>query len=797
MKNKTFKTKLLAVMLCFAMCLALTLGVMFASGAKTAFADAEKSYIVKVISDNGNELYVCRAKVGEKITISTSATLSDGSMFDKWEIYSRGITEANIGTIGTLADEKSASTQFTVREKANDNDVYLYALYNKTVQDNTLSFITTVPKAGATPDDCRYYAPHYDTTIWTWKWYRGTAVDESKRMEATDAFEEGKEYTAVYYVKPANDLTIDFVEYVWDDTKEKIVYINGEKAVLTGAVYDDYSAFKRTFTATGAKCKITVITPNGTTINKYDQGANFSLVAPETKADGSKFAWWEVKNDGRAIIDDDEDNETTATVGKLDAVIEAVYIKYADKFSFEVDEPEQGKSPQFIMKNISSAVQTIPLPVVENTWYEVIYDETAGKYTEVKQLVSTDKFEKGKLYQFKWWYIVAEDYTFDNDTKIVLNGSDKTVQLTNNGMFQGRYFIFSTAGNKISVENGQAKIGSEPVTKAEEGKTVTIVAEEKTGQKFARWQVESGEITLANANSPTTTFTMPNNEVSVTAVYNTLINSVEMSVAAPENDAKPDYDTFNRIGDQFDLVNIVWYKGSGAFDSQKMSAEDSFVEGGKYSVAIKVKAQDGYVFNIESDMTTKKINGIAATVITGSGTTEETFKATFTAVNEVMSYNVTLEDGHFEDGATSKTVKENQIIKVVANAAPEGKEFKDWQDASGNIVSKEAEYTFTVTGEVNLKAVYADKPVEPVDTVAPVDPTDPTDPTEPTDPADPAEPTIDKEKPKGLSGGAIAGIVIGSVAVAGVGGFAIFWFAVKKKSFADLIAAIKGIFKKK
>lgn len=43
----------------------------------------------------------------------------------------------------------------------------------------------------------------------------------------------------------------------------------------------------------------------------------------------------------------------------------------------------------------------------------------------------------------------------------------------------------------------------------------------------------------------------------------------------------------------------------------------------------------------------------------------------------------------------------------------------------------------------------------------------------------------------GLSTGAIVGIAVGSVAVAGVGGFAIFWFIIKKKSFADLIAVFR------
>lgn len=49
---------------------------------------------------------------------------------------------------------------------------------------------------------------------------------------------------------------------------------------------------------------------------------------------------------------------------------------------------------------------------------------------------------------------------------------------------------------------------------------------------------------------------------------------------------------------------------------------------------------------------------------------------------------------------------------------------------------------------------------------------------------------IEPEK-TGLSGGAIAGIAVGSVAVAGVGGFSLFWFVIKKKKFADLIALFK------
>ena len=120
----------------------------------------------------------------------------------------------------------------------------------------------------------------------------------------------------------------------------------------------------------------------------------------------------------------------------------------------------------------------------------------------------------------------------------------------------------------------------------------------------------------------------------------------------------------------------------------------------------------------------------------------------------------------------SNFYKEGESVTVTANEPAEGKVFKGWKDESGNIVSTNKSYTFTVSGEKTLTAVYEDKSSGGGEITPPA-------------------------KKDGLSGGQIAGIVIGSVAVAGIGGFAIFWFAVKKKTFADLIAAIKALFTKK
>lgn len=173
----------------------------------------------------------------------------------------------------------------------------------------------------------------------------------------------------------------------------------------------------------------------------------------------------------------------------------------------------------------------------------------------------------------------------------------------------------------------------------------------------------------------------------------------------------------------------------------------------------------------------KKFSGWTIEGISGLDTTKTslTFNmpanaVTATANYEDIEYTITV-----NGGTGGGTYKQGDEVTVTAEDK-EGKEFVGWQDASGNIVSTQKEYTFEVKDEMVLTAVYQDKA--------------------------PGGGTIDGEiapapDKKGLSGGQIAGIVIGSIAGVGIVGFAIFWFVVKKKSFAELISAIKALFNKK
>ena len=110
--------------------------------------------------------------------------------------------------------------------------------------------------------------------------------------------------------------------------------------------------------------------------------------------------------------------------------------------------------------------------------------------------------------QFKGWSTSADGSVISGTTYEV--SSDTTF-----------YAIWESKEYSIIVTDGKATIGAgSEISKAAQGTTITLTANAAPdGKVFDKWEVVSGSITLADANSATTTFTMPAEAVSVKETY--------------------------------------------------------------------------------------------------------------------------------------------------------------------------------------------------------------------------------------------------------------------------------------
>ena len=110
--------------------------------------------------------------------------------------------------------------------------------------------------------------------------------------------------------------------------------------------------------------------------------------------------------------------------------------------------------------------------------------------------------------QFKGWSTGADGSVISGTTYEV--NSDTTF-----------YAIWESKEYSVIVTDGKATIGAgSEISKAAQGTTITLTANAAPdGKVFDKWVVESGNTTLEDANSETTTFIMPDSEVSVKATY--------------------------------------------------------------------------------------------------------------------------------------------------------------------------------------------------------------------------------------------------------------------------------------
>ena len=288
--------------------------------------------------------------------------------------------------------------------------------------------------------------------------------------------------------------------------------------------------------------------------------------------------------------------------------------------------------------------------------------------------------------------------------------------------------VVLTATYKDIIYTVTVTDGTADKTSVTYGESVTVEASAPAkGKTFDKWTATG--VTIANPTSSTVTFDMPDCDVVLTATYKDIIYTVTVTDGTADK-------TSVKYGESVTVEASAPAKGK-AFD--------------KWTAT-------GITLTDEQTKSTE----ITFTMPDGNVTLTATYK-------ELAKYHVTV-----FGGTGAGDYYESDSVTVKANVPEEGKEFDGWY-VNGVKVSSDASYTFTVAEGIALEARYKN--------------------------AGPGgeqpggeQPEVEQPEKTGLSGGAIAGIVVGSVAGAaalGCGGFAIFWFVIKKKKFADLIALFK------
>ncbi len=354
--------------------------------------------------------------------------------------------------------------------------------------------------------------------------------------------------------------------------------------------------------------------------------------------------------------------------------------------------------------------------------------------------------------------------------------------------------LFKAIDYTINVDGGTPS-----VTTANYQAEVTVTANAPaTGEEFDKWIVSNITLSDEDLAKSTVTFRMPASNVTMQATYKKVVYMVNVqdATATPEmatyqtevtvkaNEPAPDmyFDKWEVAGldtEGMDLTkteikfqmpagNVTFkatYKAIEKFAIEMVDGtKDKDVAKAGETVTITANpAPTGKVF----DKWTCETAGV--TIEFASATSSPTtfvmpasnikIQAHFRAVDSKPSVEIKV-----NGGTGAGTYTQGESVTVTAEDK-DGKVFTGWQDESGKTVSTDKSYTFTVNGETTLTAVYEDA----------------SSGGEITPPA----------KKDGLSGGQIAGIVIGTLLLAGIGGFAIFWFAVKKKNFKDLGEAFK------
>ena len=160
----------------------------------------------------------------------------------------------------------------------------------------------------------------------------------------------------------------------------------------------------------------------------------------------------------------------------------------------------------------------------------VTFDFDNGTEAEAKPVENGNTIPKPTTAPTKKGYIFAGWYTKDANDKWADKPFDFSKAITDDTTLYARWGVEATPIGPatrlypITIDYGTAyDAEGNPITKAAAGETVYVEASETAldGMVFERWEVRKGNVKLENDRAAKTSFTMPEGEVQLEAMYQT------------------------------------------------------------------------------------------------------------------------------------------------------------------------------------------------------------------------------------------------------------------------------------
>ena len=434
---------------------------------------------------------------------------------------------------------------------------------------------------------------------------------------------------------------------------------------------------------------------NGTAdITSAKEGTKVTVTTEDRP--GYEFDRWKIL-EGNAELEDGKNKTATVTVKDTDVKVKAVYKK---------------------LHGITIEGGTF-----------TVNGGTAATAKRGDAIVATaDSAPAGQ--KFSHWEVTGVDGLTEEQLKNVpLEFTMPKGEVTLKAVFKTLHKIgvkFSTADKDTAIE----------------GETVKITAESRPGYVFDRWEVNNGEVAVANKNEEETTFVMPDAPVTAVAKYKKLLGITVNSGKAYVEDAVTDAALKGKLvvikadkieGKRFDHWEIVSGKvilddlhaSETRFTMPETAVEITAIYNDLHAITVNngtadveeavigetvkitAESREGYVF----DRWEVSYGDVA---VENKNAEETTFTMPDSMVVLTARYkalqSITLENGKaYAGGEEITTAKKGTEVTIKADDL-DGKVFDHWKIVSGNVALKDADKadtTFTMPAEpISLKAVY-------------------------------------------------------------------------------------------